>query len=97
MTDPITQHARDTAASQQHRDMGTLSAMIGETVLRMDRIEGRFKSVDERLVQVLAVVGRTEVKNVLLSAVVGAFCGCMSGMATAGFMLHYAVTEGWFR
>lgn len=95
MSDPITDNQRRQAATQQHQDMGRLGAMIGETVLRMDRIESRFKSVDERLVQVLAVVGRTEVKNVLLSAICGAFCGTLSGMATAGLMLHYAVSQGW--
>ena len=83
------------AATQQHQDMGQLKAMIGETTIRMDRLEGRFKSVDERLVQVLAVVGRTEVKNVLLATVCGAFCGCLSGMATTALMLHYAVRQGW--
>jgi len=83
------------AAAQQHQDMGQLKAMIGETTIRMDRLEGRFKSVDERLVQVLAVVDRTEVKNVLLAAVIGAFAGCLSGMSAAALMLHYAVRQGW--
>lgn len=95
MNDPITENQARQAANQQHSDMGKLGAMIGETVLRMDRIEGRFKSVDERLVQVLAVVGRTEVKNVLLAAVTGAFCGSMGGIATAALMVHYAVSQGW--
>lgn len=95
MSDPITDQQRRMAASQQHNDMGKLGAMIGETTLRMDRIEGRFKSVDERLVQVLAVVGRTEVKNVLLAALGGAFCGSLSGMATAALMLHYVTSQGW--
>ncbi len=93
--DPLERTAQQAAAQQQHHDMGQLKGLIGETALRMDRIEGRFKSVDERLVQVLAVVGRTEVKNVLLATVCGAFCGCLSGMATTALMLHYAVRQGW--
>ena len=82
---------------------------LGELVVAMTRIgelaystavyqsnhESRLHGHDKILQEFALTAGRTDLKNIFLSAVCGAFAGACAGMATAGLMLHYAVSQGW--
>lgn len=60
-----------------------LRGMLGESILRQDRAEQRLTGIERRQ--------GSEIKNVLLAALVGAFAGAIAGAATAVPITLWAV------
>jgi len=90
MTDPISQHYKTQQAVNEAREQGRYDALLGSTVLRVDAHDIAFEAIRQD-------VNRSEIRNVFLATIAGAFTGCFSGALVVMTVLYYVVSQGWIR
>lgn len=94
MSTPSPMH-KQADASRIEYAIGRLEAWFAALDQRAGEADRRLESMDRNLVTMVESFQRTELRNVILASLCGAFSGCVAGLATAALMMHYAVTNGW--